>query len=109
MSQPTVFGAIREDIDKVCHESSDYLNGKEYNASDVQLWTNYISKDVVEKLKEISPSFKFTVMCLIIEKSDAGLHMGNSCFWNSRTDGNVTVKTETDTMHLIINVFALAL
>ena len=50
MSQSVIFGAIREDIDKICHEASDYLNGKEYNASDVQLWTNFISKDIVEKL-----------------------------------------------------------
>ena len=109
-SDGVTFSEIRSELDTRANSIvQKHLENRVYNDGDVQTWTNAISKDVVEELQGYNKNFKYTVMCLILQKSDAGLHISNSCFWNARTDGNSTIKWENDSMYCIVNIFALAL
>ena len=109
-SDSVVFNDIRDEVKEIVDGLIDKnLGGRVYNAADAQSWTSIISKDIVVNLQEFNPNFKYTVMCLIMQKSDAGLHISNSCFWNGTTDGNLPTKWENDSMHCIINIFGLAL
>mmetsp|Transcript_567 Transcript_567/g.571 ORF Transcript_567/g.571 Transcript_567/m.571 type:complete len:102 (+) Transcript_567:17-322(+) len=98
--ESVVFAEIRDDVkDIVDKVVADKLEGRTYTASDAQSWTSIISKDIVTELQEFNSNFKYTVMCLIMKKSDAGLHISNSCYWNGTTDGNLPHKWENDSMH----------
>ena len=94
-SDSIVFSDIRDEVREIVDSIIDgNLADKEYNSADSQAWTSMISKDVVIGLQDFNPNFKYSVMCLIMEKSDAGLHISNSCFWNGATDGNLPTKWE---------------
>jgi hypothetical protein len=46
-----VYGAIREEIEGIANSKVEkLLDGKVYNAGDVQTWTNQISKETVEEM-----------------------------------------------------------
>ena len=106
----TAFTEIREEIKGIVDNMVEAkLENKTYNVQDAQSWTSMLSKDIVTQLQEFNSNFKYTVMCLIMKKSDAGLHISNSCFWNGTTDGNLPTKWENDSMHCIINIFGLAI
>lgn len=85
------------------------LAKKNYDSKDAQTWTNIISDSCVKALSELSTNFKFMVSTLIIQKSDAGLSMSGSCYWDSETDGNFAETWENTTILCIVNVFAVNL
>ncbi|MBN3274541.1 DYLT1 protein, partial [Polyodon spathula] len=49
-----------------------------------------------------------SVNCAVMQKSGAGLHTANSCYWDTATDGNCTVRWENRTMYCVVSVFAVA-
>ena len=75
-SDSVVFTEVRDEVKEIVDNLIEKnLSGRVYNAADAQSWTSIISKDVVVNLQEFNPNFKYTVMCLIMQKSDAGLHI----------------------------------
>ncbi len=105
-----MFADIKDAVGKEMNEAVDkHLKQKSYNATDVQGWTNNITSEIVGRLKEASPNFKYIVTCAIMQKSDGGLHVASTCYWSTSTDGNCALKWENETMYCIINVFAVAL
>jgi len=105
-----VFTDIKDDIAKIVNTAVEAsLAKKSYNASDVQKWTNDITKGIIDKLKELSNNFKFIVTCAIMQKCEGGLHVASTCYWSTSTDGNCALRWENETLYCIINVFALAL
>uniref|UniRef100_A0A673M9X7 Dynein light chain Tctex-type 3 n=1 Tax=Sinocyclocheilus rhinocerous TaxID=307959 RepID=A0A673M9X7_9TELE len=49
------------------------------------------------------------VNCAVMQKSGAGLHTANSCYWDTTTDGSCTVRWENRTMYCVVSVFAVAI
>ncbi len=110
MESKTVFADIKDVVAREVGDAVDaHLKQKYYNATDVQGWTNAITSEILLKLKEASPNFKYIVTCTIMQKSDGGVHVETSCYWNASTDGNCAMKWENETMYCVINVFAVAI
>lgn len=86
-----------------------YLQEREYIAGEVQMWTNQLSEQLVMELKSLSSSFKFCVTCVIMQRLEAGLHISSTCYWDTQSDGSLTVKWDNKTMYCIVNIFGLAL
>jgi dynein light chain Tctex-type 1 len=104
------FTGIKELVAASVNESVEkHLKGKAYSATDAPGWTNLISDEIVKQLQGVNRNFKYSVICTIMQKSDAGLHMSSSCFWNTATDGNSTIRWDNDSMYCIVNVFGFAL
>lgn len=75
----------------------------------VQEWMEAINTGCVERLKEVSPNFKYISSCIIVQKTGAGLHYDCASHWDCKSDGVVSSKFENDTILGIITVFVLAL
>ena len=93
---------VRAQIEKV-------LQKKVYNSREAQTWTNIISEACVKCLTDTSKNFKYIISTLIVQKASCGLNISGSCFWDSESDGNVSVMWESNTMVCIVNVYGLAL
>lgn len=82
---------------------------KKYAAARTSEWTEAITTETVEKMKAISPHFKYIVSCVIIQKYGAGVHMETAVHWDSKSDGDFVVREENDTMVIVVTVYGLAL
>ena len=46
---------------------------------------------------------------MIMQKSDAGLSISGSCYWDNEVDGNLVIKLETTNLICVMNIFGCAL
>jgi dynein light chain Tctex-type 1 len=92
-------------LNRVSHQLAD----REYSATEAQQWTSQLSEQLILDLKGLSGNFKFCVTCVIMQRLEAGLHISSTCYWDTTTDGSLTVKWESKSMYAIVNIFALAL
>ncbi|KAM8858089.1 dynein light chain Tctex-type 3 [Synchiropus splendidus] len=85
------------------------IGGSDYNQTKVNQWTGKIVEQSLTYLVKQGRPFKYIVNCIIMQKSGAGLHTANSCYWDTTTDGSCTVRWENRTMNCVVSVFAVAL
>lgn len=99
------------DIDNVRKITNDIiqdtLGNQQYDHTKVNKWSSDILENTLKKLCEMFPSFKFVSQCLILQKAGGGLHVSSSCYWDSNTDGMVSIRWENESMHCIVSVYGL--
>ncbi|KAM9449165.1 dynein light chain Tctex-type 1-like isoform 4-T4 [Salvelinus alpinus] len=78
------------------------IGGLDYNQNKVNQWTASIVEHSLTQLVKQGRPFKFIVNCAIMQKSGAGLHTANSCYWDTATDGSCTVRWENRTMYCVV-------
>merc|ERR1712086_199499 len=80
-----------------------------YDPKQVQTWIERINTQALDKLQQLSQSFKLIVSTIVVQKNGAGIHVSSTCFWEQATDGNLTFRWENKSMYVIIQIFGLAL
>ena len=108
---------VIEEVDRVIHTAIEqHLKDELFDENKVPQWINSICEGCVSGLGDLKKPFKYTVTCLIMQKNGAGVHTANSCYWDTVTDGVVTVKWPSDkhkdqnkTMYCVVTVFGLGL
>ena len=104
------FSKVKQMIQDLVKKSiEEELKDKAYSAKDGPNWAHNISEKVVKQLPEKSKDFKYSVTCIILNKSEGGLHMSSSCYWNAVSDGNIVEKWENESMHCIVSLFGFAI
>ncbi|EGB02447.1 hypothetical protein AURANDRAFT_35248, partial [Aureococcus anophagefferens] len=58
------------------------LANEVYDEAKVATWVDLICDRSMETLTKLNKPFKYIVTCLIIQKNGAGIHTGQSCFWD---------------------------
>ncbi|EAR85130.1 dynein light chain tctex-type 1 protein (macronuclear) [Tetrahymena thermophila SB210] len=108
--EEVIFNNLKNQInDKALQIIKEKIDKKSYNSNDAQRWTNQLCDDVLKFLTTLNKNFKFIVNCMIMQKSDAGLHISGSCYWDNEIDGSLVVKYETNSIVCIMNIFGCAL
>uniref|UniRef100_A0A3P8RQ00 Dynein light chain Tctex-type 3 n=1 Tax=Amphiprion percula TaxID=161767 RepID=A0A3P8RQ00_AMPPE len=92
----------------LCQCIEGVIGGTDYNQSKVNQWTASVVEHSLTHLVKQGRPFKYIVNCTIMQKSGAGLHTANSCYWDTATDGSCTVRWENRTMYCVVSVFAVA-
>ncbi|XP_061698058.1 dynein light chain Tctex-type 3 [Syngnathoides biaculeatus] len=85
------------------------IGGVDYSQSKVNQWSAAIVEHSLTHLVKQGRPFKYIVNCTVMQKSGAGLHTANSCYWDNTTDGSCTVRWENRTMYCVVSVFAIAI
>ena len=110
MSNEVSFQNVKESIEQKARQIIDkHLQKRSYTINDAKEWTNTISKECVNSLTEISKNFKYMVNCIIMQKSDCGLNVSGSCYWDNESDGNVCISWDSPSMICVVNIFGVAL
>ena len=110
MSSAFDFPEIAGSVQQIATESlSSHLEGKRYTPIKIQDWMDTINMTCIERLKEISPNFKFISSCIIMQKLGTGLHYDCASHWDTKTDGCLTTKFENDSIVALLTVFGIAI
>ena len=109
-AEPVPFNSIKEQLKEVIVSSIESeLKGKEYSAKDGPTYAHQVSEKIIKQLPEKSKDFKYSVTCIILNKSEGGLHMSSSCYWNASTDGNIVERWENETLYCIVTLFGFSI
>eukprot|EP00735_Rhodelphis_limneticus_P005312 TRINITY_DN17100_c0_g1::TRINITY_DN17100_c0_g1_i1::g.20946::m.20946 TRINITY_DN17100_c0_g1::TRINITY_DN17100_c0_g1_i1::g.20946 ORF type:complete len:131 (+),score=-0.94,sp/Q9Z336/DYLT1_RAT/69.03/7e-57,Tctex-1/PF03645.8/1.8e-37 TRINITY_DN17100_c0_g1_i1:54-395(+) len=107
-SEETSF--VPDDVNGIIRETIDQLLGNTtYQHNKIGQWTSNVVEQCLKRLTALNKPFKYIVTCIIMQKNGAGLHTASSCFWDTTSDGSVTVRWENKTMYCITTVFGLAI
>uniref|UniRef100_A0A3P9HI04 Dynein light chain Tctex-type 3 n=1 Tax=Oryzias latipes TaxID=8090 RepID=A0A3P9HI04_ORYLA len=75
-------GIVKECIENV-------VGGDDYSANLVNKWTAGIVERCLAQLVKQGKPYKYIVTCAVMQKTGAGLHTANSCYWDTAMDGLV--------------------
>ena len=108
MSQ-TEFADIKEELIKTVQEimNSDLEDKTEYDHEKAQEWVSTICDKIIKTLHEEQRRFKIMCTGTIFPKGNAALEFSAACFWNSKTDGSITVQYESDNIHCFVCLFVV--
>ena len=110
MSDIFDFPVLQESATATAQEVlASVMESKKYTPSKVPEWIESITSILVEKLRELSPNFKYVVSCTIVQKVGAGFHYDCVTHWDPKTDAHLTAKFENETMICLCTVFGIAL
>uniref|UniRef100_A0AAQ4NRN7 Dynein light chain Tctex-type 3 n=2 Tax=Gasterosteus aculeatus aculeatus TaxID=481459 RepID=A0AAQ4NRN7_GASAC len=98
-----------EEADSIVKECIEAVVGADdYSQSLVNKWTAGIVERCLTQLVKQGKAYKYIVTCAVMQKTGAGLHTANSCYWDTAMDGSCTVRWENRTMYCVVSVFAVA-
>ena len=96
---------VEDIIDNVVQKN---FTSKPYEAKSIQHLVNLASEEIIKQCQEeISTNYKFMSTLIALQKGEAGFHMGASCFWEAKCDGNFNKKYEFDEFYLVVNFFGI--
>ncbi|XP_073318444.1 dynein light chain Tctex-type 1-like [Pagrus major] len=99
-----------EEADNIVKECIESVVGTDdYSQSLVNKWTASIVERCLTQMLKVGKPYKYIVTCAVMQKTGAGLHTANSCYWDTAMDGSCTVRWENRTMYCVVSVFAVAI
>ena len=84
-----------------------YFISKDYSLDEVQGWSNHMSEEITKTLKGFSENYKYCVVCVILQKGDAGMNLSACSLWDSNEDCCFSLHYENNSMHCVLNFFCL--
>ena len=85
-----------------------HFSNKQYDARTMQNLVNLASEEIIKQCQEeISPNYKYLATLICLQKGESGLHMGASCFWEAKHDGNFNKKYDFEDFYIVSNFFGI--
>ncbi|CAE8729737.1 unnamed protein product [Polarella glacialis] len=107
----TQFGRIKDEVNVRLPQCIEQVLGqvKEYNAKQVDEWSEQLGQGVLEKLQELSGNFKYIVNISLMEKKGAGFHTSSAVFWDPESDAAVSYRWENKALVCVVQVFGVGM
>mmetsp|Transcript_71787 Transcript_71787/g.83450 ORF Transcript_71787/g.83450 Transcript_71787/m.83450 type:complete len:138 (-) Transcript_71787:151-564(-) len=81
-----------------------------YQADSVMITSKEIAEDIKQKLKLLNlPRYKYIVQVTIGEQKGQGVRVGSKCFWDFDTDYCTFETYLTDSLFVLVTVYAIYL
>ena len=78
-----------------------------YERSKVNLWTQQIIDGVLKELARLDKPFKYVITCIIQQNVGSGIQSAATAFWDTKTDGLISVQLGQPTYIAIVTVYAM--
>lgn len=106
---------IAEEVEQIVVASIEaHLKDQTHDEAKVARWVDSICESCMQQLAELAKPFKFVVTAAVMQKNGAGLHTCSSSFWDTVSDGSVTIKwpgekskEQNKSLYCIVTVFGL--
>ena len=85
-----------------------HFSNKSYESRSMQSLVNLASEEIIKQCQEeVSPNYKYMATLICLQKGESGLHMGASCFWEAKHDGNFNKKYDFEDFYIVSNFFGI--
>uniref|UniRef100_A0A3Q3F6U2 Dynein light chain Tctex-type 3 n=1 Tax=Labrus bergylta TaxID=56723 RepID=A0A3Q3F6U2_9LABR len=92
-----------EEADSVVKECIESVVGADdYSQNQVNKWTASIVERCLTQLMKQGKAYKYIVTCAVMQKTGAGLHTANSCYWDTTMDGKVALQEQFITQTSVV-------
>ena len=101
-----------EDVQKIAEESVNNVIGSDqiqYQRDKVNQWATQIIEGCIKDLAKLSKKFKYVVTCIIQQNNGAAIASAATAFWDTKTDGLISVQLGQPTYICIVTVFCMAI
>lgn len=107
-----VFGHIKSESEQILFDVANKIfTAKDYNQTSAATWISQANEEAVRALLSNNKNFKYIVLTTVMQKSEgvSPLEMSACCSWNSSTDGQAAIMWESESMYVLMSMYALAL
>jgi dynein light chain Tctex-type 1 len=109
--EPNNFSEMCENVKNIMTEVIQSYKTKacclNYNFNEASTLTHEIAEKLISIVSKVYESYKFAATCILLNKKEGGLHMSSSCYWDEKTDGNITINDSNEALYFILTVFAI--
>jgi len=105
------FAELKEEVRAALPGCIERILGRdpEFHARYVEQWSQAIGQEVLTTLHEISRNFKYIVSMSIVERTGGRVHTSSAVVWDSRTDGAVSYRWESQAMVCIVQTYGVSI
>ena len=99
-----------EEVQKIAEDAVNNVIGSdqiEYNRDKVNQWSTQIIESCIKDLAKLNKKFKYVVTCIIQQNNGAAIASAASAFWNTTSDGLISVQLGQPTYICIVTVFCM--
>ena len=100
---------VKNLAEKAMKQLVDGQDAVVYQREKVNQWCQQIIDFLIKELAKLDKPFKYAVTCIIQERNGSGIQTAATAFWQSDTDGLISVQMNPPTFICIVTVFALAI
>uniref|UniRef100_A0AAQ5ZN12 Dynein light chain Tctex-type 3 n=1 Tax=Amphiprion ocellaris TaxID=80972 RepID=A0AAQ5ZN12_AMPOC len=88
-----------DEADNIVKECIDnVVGGDDYSQSQVNKWTASIVERCLTQLVKMGKPYKYIVTCAVMQKTGAGLHTANSCYWDTAMDDSESMRNSSESL-----------
>ncbi|KAK6637124.1 hypothetical protein RUM44_007538 [Polyplax serrata] len=100
------FQFVPDEVNVVIHESLELVLGNEqWDGEKQEKWNNRIMEIILEKMSHFKKPYKYIVVCSTVQRTGCCVDAASACFWDTDTDGSVTVRWESPDIYAVVSVF----
>ena len=99
-----------EDVQKIAEEAVNNVIGSdqiEYQREKVNIWCQHIIESCIKDLAKLNKKFKYVVTCIIQQNNGSAIASAASAFWDTKSDGLISVQLGQPTYICIVTVFCM--
>lgn len=73
----------------------------------VNTWCQQILDQCLKEYSKMNKPFKFVVTCFIMQRNGAGFQCASTCFWDTKTDGIISVNGDFPHLNCLVTIYAV--
>jgi dynein light chain Tctex-type 1 len=73
----------------------------------VNTWCQAIMDQCLKEYARPKKKFKYIVSCFIMQKNGAGFQCASTCFWDTKTDGIMSVTGDFKHLNCLVTIYAV--
>lgn len=98
---------VSEQVQEIATNAANLTLGTAtYKSEKVSSWVSQICDVTLKDLCKLNKPFKYTVSCILSQKTGAAMYSATACFWDIRTDGLCSVQVSNETIECLVTIFA---
>ena len=98
------------DVQRIAEEAVNNIIGAddcEYQRDKVNQWSQQIIEACIKELAKLQKKFKYVVTCIIQQNNGAAIASAATAFWDTKSDGLISVQLGQPTYICIVTVFCM--
>ena len=73
----------------------------------VNYWCQQIMDQCLKEFHKMGKTFKYIITCFIMQRNGAGYQSANTCYWDTKSDGLISVTGEFPNMNCLVTIYAV--